>query len=89
MVAHPGRYNFTPLEYGAFFDEFIERGGKAIEVVTGSHTPDQYREYADVARRYGFEASCGSDFHSLEDGAPLGSLPPLPSDLKPVWERWL
>lgn len=89
VVAHPGRYNFTPLEYGAFFDEFIERGGKAIEVVTGSHTPDQYREYADVARRYGFEASCGSDFHSLEDGAPLGSLPPLPSDLKPVWERWL
>jgi predicted metal-dependent phosphoesterase TrpH len=59
-------------------------------VVTGSHTPDQYREYADVARRYGFEASRGSDFHGAGEGrVDLGRLPPLPDDLTPVWERWL
>jgi predicted metal-dependent phosphoesterase TrpH len=59
-------------------------------VVTGSHTPDQYREYADVARRYGFYASRGSDFHGAGEGRiDLGQLPPLPADLKPVWERWL
>ncbi|MGF6599541.1 putative metal-dependent phosphoesterase TrpH [Paraburkholderia sp. GAS448] len=90
IVAHPGRYNYTPVEFDAFFGEFIDLGGKAIEVVTGSHTPDQYREYADVARRFGFEASRGSDFHAAGEGrTELGSLPPLPSDLKPVWERWL
>ena len=50
-VAHPGyRYRYTPVD--AFFGEFIDLGGRAIEVVTGSHTPDQYREY-DVAR-FGF-----------------------------------
>ncbi|MEX3785329.1 3',5'-nucleoside bisphosphate phosphatase [Paraburkholderia sp. BR14374] len=90
IVAHPGRYAYSQLEFDAFFGEFIDLGGKAIEVVTGSHTPDQYREYADVARRYGFEASRGSDFHAPGEGRiELGTLPPLPADLKPVWERWL
>jgi 3',5'-nucleoside bisphosphate phosphatase len=90
IIAHPGRYDYTPLEFDALFGEFIDLGGKAIEVVTGSHTPDQYREYADVARRFGFEASRGSDFHAAGEGrVEIGSLPPLPSDLKPVWERWL
>jgi predicted metal-dependent phosphoesterase TrpH len=90
VIAHPGRYAYTQTEFDALFAEFIDLGGKAIEVVTGSHTPDQYREYADVARRFGFEASRGSDFHAAGEGrVDLGSLPPLPSDLKPVWERWL
>ncbi|MGQ7937380.1 3',5'-nucleoside bisphosphate phosphatase [Paraburkholderia sp. D1E] len=90
IIAHPGRYAYSPVEFDAFFAEFIDLGGKAIEVVTGSHTPDQYREYADVARRFGFEASRGSDFHAPGEGRiDLGTLPPLPSDLKPVWERWL
>jgi len=90
IIAHPGRYAYTAVEFDAFFAEFIDLGGKAIEVVTGSHTPDQYREYADVARRFGFEASRGSDFHAPGEGRiELGALPPLPADLKPVWERWL
>ncbi|SAL56218.1 PHP-like metal-dependent phosphoesterase [Caballeronia cordobensis] len=90
IIAHPGRYDYTPVEFAALFDEFIQLGGHAIEVVTGSHTPDQYREYADVARRYGFEASRGSDFHGAGEGrVDLGRLPPLPDDLTPVWERWV
>jgi predicted metal-dependent phosphoesterase TrpH len=87
VIAHPGRYDFSQVEFAAFFDEFIQLGGRAIEVVTGSHTPDQYHEYADVARRYGFYASRGSDFHAAGEGRiDLGQLPPLPADLKPVWE---
>ena len=90
VIAHPGRYEYTPLEFDALFGEFIDLGGKAIEVVTGSHTPDQYREYAEAARRLAFEASRGSDFHAAGEGrVELGSLPQLPSDLTPVWERWL
>jgi predicted metal-dependent phosphoesterase TrpH len=89
IVAHPGRYRYSPTEFDAFFGAFIDLGGRAIEVVTGSHTPDQYREYADVARRFGFEASRGSDFHGPGEGRiDLGALPPLPADLTPVWHRW-
>ncbi|KAG0191965.1 hypothetical protein DFQ28_010491 [Apophysomyces sp. BC1034] len=90
VLAHPGRYKYTPLEFDALLSAFKQLGGEAIEVVTGSHTPDQYREYAQVARRFGFQASRGSDFHASGDGATeLGSLPPLPADLTPVWSRWL
>ncbi|TAM53651.1 MAG: PHP domain-containing protein [Paraburkholderia sp.] len=89
VIAHPGRYKFTPLEFDTLFGQFQDLGGKAIEVVTGSHTPDQFREYAEVARRFGFEASRGSDFHAPGEGRiGLGLLPPLPSDLTPVWLRW-
>lgn len=90
VIAHPGRYRYTPLEFDALFGAFVDLGGRAIEVVTGSHTPDQYREYADVARRFGFEASRGSDFHAPGEGrVELGALPPLPADLTPVWDRLL
>lgn len=90
VIAHPGRYHYTPVQFGALFDEFKELGGAGIEVVTGSHSVDQYRQYADVARQYGFMASCGSDFHSpSESNKDLGSLPPLPADLKPVWHDWV
>lgn len=90
VIAHPGRYKYTPLEFDTLFGQFLDLGGKAIEVVTGSHTPDQYREYADVARRFNFEASRGSDFHAPSEGrTEFGKLPPLPTDLTPVWERWL
>jgi len=90
VVAHPGRYAFTPLQFDALFDAFRDLGGVGIEVVTGSHSPAQYREYAEVAKRYGFEASCGSDFHGKgESRLDLGCLPPLPDGLTPVWRDWL
>jgi len=90
VVAHPGRYAFSPMQFEALFDAFRDLGGTAIEVVTGSHTPAQYREYAELAKRYGFEASCGSDFHGKgESRLDLGRLPPLPPGLIPVWRDWL
>jgi hypothetical protein len=77
------------MAYDALFSEFKDLGGTAIEVVTGSHTVDQYDEYAKVAKRYGFLASRGSDFHGPgESRVDLGELPPLPSGLTPVWHDW-
>ncbi|HEX8887377.1 MAG TPA: 3',5'-nucleoside bisphosphate phosphatase [Noviherbaspirillum sp.] len=90
VIAHPGRYNFDAMAYDALFSEFRDLGGTAIEVITGSHTPDQYDEYAKVAQRYGFLASRGSDFHGPgESRVDLGALPPLPSSVKPVWHDWV
>ncbi|ARP86338.1 3',5'-nucleoside bisphosphate phosphatase [Bordetella genomosp. 9] len=89
VIAHPGRYKYTPLQFAALYDEFQRLGGEGIEVVTGSHTPDECRRYADVARECGFLASRGSDFHSpSESRVDLGRLPPLPRDLRPVWHDW-
>jgi predicted metal-dependent phosphoesterase TrpH len=89
VIAHPGRYKYTPLQFSALFDEFMALGGEGIEVTTGSHTSEESRRYADVARERGFLASRGSDFHSPhESRVDLGQLPPLPADLRPVWHDW-
>ena len=87
VIAHPGRYKFTANEEYALFLEFKAHGGQAIEVVTGSHTPAEYVEYADKALEFGFAASRGSDFHSPDEShMDLGKLPLLPGKLTPVWE---
>lgn len=89
VIAHPGRYRFTPLAQGVLFDEFKQLGGSAIEVVTGSHTPDQYPVYAQLANHYGFMASRGTDFHAPgESRVDFAALPPLPANVKPVWHDW-
>jgi 3',5'-nucleoside bisphosphate phosphatase len=89
VVAHPGRYKLGKGEMRELLGEFKERGGAGIEVVTGSHTPEQYFEFARSAREFGFLASRGSDYHGKgESRADLGRLPPLPDDLKPVWHDW-
>ena len=64
VIAHPGRYGFTPNEEFALFTEFKAHGGQAVEVVTGSHTTQEYVTYADMAQEFGLAASRGSDFHS-------------------------
>jgi len=87
VIAHPGRYKFTSNEEYALFLEFKEHGGRAIEVVTGSHSAAEYVEYADKALEFGFAASRGSDFHSPDEShCDLGKLPLLPGQLTPVWE---
>lgn len=89
VIAHPGRYKFSALAQGALFDEFKQLGGTAIEVVTGSHTPDQYPEYAQLAKHYGFLASRGTDFHAPgEARVDFAQLPPLPAGVTPVWHDW-
>ena len=89
VLAHPGRYGLKPLGRATLLDEFKRLGGEAIEVVTGSHRPEEYATWRRVAQEYGFLASRGSDFHGLgESPAQPGRLPPLPAALEPVWSRW-
>lgn len=87
VIAHPGRYDFTPNEEFALFSEFKSHGGRGVEVVTGSHTVAEYGKYADMAREFDMLASRGSDFHDpTESHTDLGTLPDLPGQLTPVWE---
>jgi 3',5'-nucleoside bisphosphate phosphatase len=89
VVAHPGRYDFSDLEQDVFFTEFKRWGGTGVEVVTGSHTEEEYSRFAAVAKNYGLLASRGSDFHAPgESHIELGALPPLPLTVIPVWHDW-
>ena len=87
VIAHPGRYKFTANEEYALFTEFIAHGGRAVEVITGSHSAAEQVRFAETAIEFGLLASRGSDFHSPEESrTPLGGLPDLPGRLTPVWE---
>lgn len=87
VIAHPARYKFSANEEFALFSEFKAHGGRGVEVVTGSHSPAEYVTYAAMAKEFDLAASRGSDFHSPDEShTDLGTLPPLPGALTPVWE---
>lgn len=89
VLAHPGRYKLRDAERETLLGEFKDLGGAGIEVVTGSHTPDQYAIWARHANSHGLLASVGSDFHGPREGyRDLGHLPPLPAGCTPIWSRF-
>jgi len=89
VVAHPARYRLTGTKVRALLGEFKECGGEGVEVVSGSHTPDDARTMAAYARSFGLLASAGSDYHGPENPwIELGALPTLPEGCTPIWEAW-
>ena len=88
VIAHPFRYRLSSNERSHLYEEFKALGGEGIEVAYGAANPEERRDAASAARRHGFLASCGSDFHGPgESLVDLGKVPPLPDDLPPVWSR--
>jgi predicted metal-dependent phosphoesterase TrpH len=89
VLAHPGRYDLGDAKCERLLGEFVERGGAAVEVVTGSHAPTEFVTWARHARNFGLLASAGSDFHGPGEGyRDIGNVPALPSGCNPVWARF-
>lgn len=89
VLAHPGRYDLKPMFRAEMLGQFKALGGAAIEVVTGSHRPEEYATWQRVALEYGFLASRGADFHGPgESPFEPGRLPPLAGALTPVWSKF-
>jgi predicted metal-dependent phosphoesterase TrpH len=94
VLAHPGRYTKGRKPMGKtvlreLLSEFVESGGRGIEVISSSHTTEQSGEFARYATEFGLMASCGSDYHGPgESYRDLGRLPDFPAGCRPVWEQW-
>jgi len=89
VIAHPGRYQMGSGKMHELLEEFKNLGGVGIEVVTGSHTPEQYPQYAKLAQKFGLLSSRGSDFHAPGEGyRDIGRLPALPALCTPIWHDW-
>jgi 3',5'-nucleoside bisphosphate phosphatase len=87
VLAHPLRYKLSKKWLNRVLADFVEYGGRGIEVVTGRSGVDDIVQSAHMARRYGLHASVGSDFHSPQyPWVELGRLGALPEDLMPVWQ---
>ena len=89
VLAHPGRYELKPMFRHELLTQFRALGGEAIEVVTGSHRPEEYPLWQREALEFGFLASRGADYHGPgESPWEPGRLPPLHGSLTPVWSKW-
>lgn len=89
VMAHPGRYDMGKQLLHQLIEEFIQLGGRGIEVVTGSHRPEQFRTFADIAKRYQLLSSLGSDYHGKgQSYIAMGHFTSLPTDCVPVWQDW-
>ncbi len=89
VIAHPARYNMTRSKLLRLIKDFREAGGRAIEVVSGSHSRDEYQTMARHASQNQLQASAGSDYHGPENPwIELGRLPDLPVECQPLWQDW-
>lgn len=89
VIAHPGRYELGSTLLPALLEEFKQAGGMGIEVVSGSHHPSQYGQFADLAQQFGLLSSRGSDYHGPGHSyINMGQLPALPERCTPVWHDW-
>jgi predicted metal-dependent phosphoesterase TrpH len=89
VIAHPARYGLTRTKLRRLIADFQQAGGVGFEVVSGSHSRDEYYSMAAHAKDCGLLASAGSDYHGPENPwIELGKLPELPPGCKPVWRDW-
>jgi predicted metal-dependent phosphoesterase TrpH len=87
VIAHPGRYKFTPTEEYALFTEFIGHGGRAVEVRDRQPHGGRVRE----VRRHGAGVRPA---RLARQRLPRAGREPhrprrpawLPGQLRPVWE---
>lgn len=87
-LAHPARYAISAGARRQLLGEFRDAGGAAIEVITGGNAAHHVETCAELARRFGFRGSIGSDFHHPEvPWNTLGRLAKLPHGVIPVWRR--
>jgi len=89
VIAHPARYPFTRTKLRRLFDEFVELGGDAIEVVSGNYTRDNCLTMARHAMDFELMGSVGSDFHGPEHSRiEVGRMQDIPDGVTPIWHNW-
>jgi predicted metal-dependent phosphoesterase TrpH len=87
VLAHPARYKLTATKLRELLSTFVEAGGEAIEVLSGSHTPSEVKTMAGHALRFDLLASAGSDYHGPENPwINLGCLPAMPASCTALWD---
>lgn len=86
VMAHPHSYRWTGAWSRRMLEEFIARGGRAVEVSCGTSNQQSLQTWSGYARRFNLLASMGSDFHSPGGFIELGRMPSLPEGMSPVWE---
>jgi predicted metal-dependent phosphoesterase TrpH len=88
-MAHPLKYKATRTKILRILADFIDCGGRAMEVLSGLQKPTDTGDLARIANQLGLLASTGSDFHAPgQHWSELGAQGRLPDNVVPVWQHW-
>jgi len=63
ILAHPGLYDWSPLQIDEAVGDLCDLGLVGLEVMYTDHTPAMVQIFSDIARRRGLAPTGGSDFH--------------------------
>lgn len=86
VLAHPYKYKLTRSKLVKLLDDFKEKGGRGMEVLSGNQGKDITEMLRDLAVQKNLLASMGSDFHNTStQWCKLGMHPSLPKSCTPVW----
>jgi len=78
VLAHPTKYKMTFTKLRAVISDFVNFGGRGIEVSYPGVTPDHHYHLLRIAKEYDLMVSAGSDFHAPSQGwTDLGKYPPV------------
>lgn len=89
VMAHAHLYKMTRTKLKACLSDFMDYGGKGLEVAYGKMDANQRGQMASLAKEMELLGSCGSDFHGPNRfGLDLGVMPAFPADITPVWSEW-
>jgi hypothetical protein len=89
VIAHPLKYKLTRTKLHELIKAFKMLHGAGMEVVSGDTTHKDACAVAELCKRFGLQASSGSDYHG--DGLSriaLGSQIQLPDQCTPIWHTW-
>lgn len=89
VMAHAHRYKMTRTKLRRCMQEFVDAGGRAIEVAYSTMDASQQQHMVDLAKQFDLLGSCGSDYHGPNRfGLELGYMPKFPKDIRPVWSEF-
>lgn len=87
VLAHPLKYRFTAMKLGRLLADFIEAGGRGLEVLSGRQETGQTAQLMRLADRHGLLLSAGSDFHRDAPYGPTLGVESAAFDGRPtVWQ---
>lgn len=89
VMAHAHRYKMTRTKLRACMQDFVDAGGRAIEVAYSTMDASQQQLMVGLAKQFDLLGSCGSDYHGPNRfGLELGVMPSFPKDIQPVWSMF-
>lgn len=89
VLAHPDKYKLTRSKLYGLLEDFVEAGGRGIEAVSGQQEPAVTSKLIRAALDFSLQISCGSDFHSADNGWNLpGKMSQVPAGYNAVWDDW-